>query len=184
MSRQVKKPIEEQWRHAMLDGATNEPVMVSEAPYSDFWLGREFESLCVLPVQYYPRRNHGAFGGEFLLLLALLQDAIRCYFLGRSGKTHQKRLEFWEIKRWFEDRDDSRVFGFENVCELLGIDSDSLRGRLERTSRGLSELAFRHHRLASDSVVKRIAGGRKRCPRTDAPKSPSRGLRATSPKSR
>lgn len=168
----------------MLDGAANEPVMVSEVRYSDPWLGRGFEPLCVLPVQYYTRRNHGGFEGEFRLLMAVLQDTIRRYFLSRSRRTHQKRLEFWEVKRWFEDRKDSQVFGFENVCELLGIDSDTLRGRLERTSHGLSESDFRHSWIARRSVVKPIAGGRKRCPRSDAPKNPSRGLRATSSKSR
>jgi|SRR5919109_4402679 hypothetical protein len=69
---------------------------------------------------------------EMLLMLAVLEDAIRCYvkYLGattRSGKRH-----FAETREWFFSQDDDWLFSFENVCGLFALDPGYIRrGLLE-----------------------------------------------------
>jgi hypothetical protein len=158
----------------VFDATTDQSVTVREANYSGLWLAGAFEPLSVLPAQYYARwRNHGPFEGEFRLLFAVLQDAIRCYFHSRTGKTYQRRLEFREVKRWFEDRSDCALFAFENVCGLLGIDSGALRRSLELASGQVSEVNVRRNWLARRAVAKPAAVGGTRRPERHRVKKPT-----------
>ena len=81
----------------------------------------------LLPVQYADlvRRNH-VIEGELKLLLAVLEDAIRCYLRNVNAKDGERRREFVEVRAWFEGSiDGSRcgdIFSFENLCAALSID--------------------------------------------------------------
>ena len=157
----------------MFNATTDQSVTLREANYSSLWWAGAFEPLSVLPAQYYARRrSHGRFEGEFRLLFAVLQDAIRCYFHSCPGKTYQRRLEFREVKRWFEDRSHSGIFAFENVCELLGIDPGALRHSLELASCQVSEVNVRRTWLARRAVAKPLAVGGKRRPESPRVKKP------------
>ena len=157
----------------MFDATTDQSVPLREANFSGLWLAGAFEPLAALPAQYYARRrSHGRFEGEFRLLSAVLQDAIRCYFPSCPGKTYRRRLEFWEVKRWFDDRNDSGLFAFENVCELLGIDPGALRRSLELASCQVSEVNVRRTWLARRAVAKPLAVGGTRRPERHRVKKP------------
>ncbi|HZC46411.1 MAG TPA: hypothetical protein VE243_08035, partial [Candidatus Acidoferrum sp.] len=81
----------------------------------------------LLPGQYADlvRRNH-VIEGELKLLLAVLEDAIRCYFRNANSKDGERRRDFIEVRSWFEGgisgarRGD--IFSFENLCAALGIE--------------------------------------------------------------
>ncbi len=89
----------------------------------------------LLPGQYADlvRRNH-VIEGELKLLLAVLEDAIRCYLRYANSKDGERRREFIEVRNWFEGaragvrRGD--IFSFENLCAALGIEPRYLLDRL------------------------------------------------------
>jgi hypothetical protein len=90
----------------------------------------------LLPGQYADlvRRNH-VIEGELKLLLAVLEDAIRCYLRYANVKDGERRREFLEVRNWFEGaragvrRGD--IFSFENLCAALGIEPQILLARLQ-----------------------------------------------------
>ena len=90
----------------------------------------------LLPGQYADlvRRNH-VIEGELKLLLAVLEDAIRCYLRNVNAKDGERRREFVEVRAWFEgSMAGSRcgdIFSFENLCAALSIDSRLLLDRLQ-----------------------------------------------------
>jgi hypothetical protein len=89
----------------------------------------------LLPGQYADlvRRNH-VIEGELKLLLAVLEDAIRCYLRNANSKDGERRRDFIEVRSWFEGgisgarRGD--IFSFENLCAALGIEPRCLLDRL------------------------------------------------------
>lgn len=87
------------------------------------------------PGQYIDlvRRNN-VLEGELKLLLAVLEDAIRCYLRNVNAKDGERRRDF-EARSWFEAgaggvtrRAD--IFSFDNLCAALGIEPRCLLARL------------------------------------------------------
>lgn len=95
-----------------------------------------FEPGRLMPEQYDDLvRRRRVIDGEKRLMLAVLEDAIRTYLRNINAKDGERRREFLEVKNWFNsDRlgahGNPSVFGFENLCETLGIEPVSLRQRL------------------------------------------------------
>src|SRR5277367_5862236 len=88
-------------------------VMSDQSPPQE----KSIEAGLVLPGQYADlvRRNH-VIEGEQKLLLAVLEDAIRCYLRNVDAKEGERRREFLEVRNWFEagaNRPD--IFSFENL---------------------------------------------------------------------
>ncbi|HUA33631.1 MAG TPA: hypothetical protein VMA09_08490 [Candidatus Binataceae bacterium] len=89
-----------------------------------------FQGDCILPSQYNevagPRRYSDE--GQRRLLLAVLEDAIRCYFEYSGAMRGTDRYdEFTEARDWIYWTGESEGLSFANVCEALGIDSSCLR---------------------------------------------------------
>ncbi|MGH7924843.1 MAG: hypothetical protein ACREQH_09680 [Candidatus Binatus sp.] len=90
----------------------------------------------LLPGQYVDlvRRNH-VIEGELKLLLAVLEDAIRCYLRNGNAKDGERRRDFIEVRTWFEaggrvDAQPGDIFSFDNLCAALGIEPETLLDRL------------------------------------------------------
>jgi hypothetical protein len=67
--------------------------------------------------------------GPRALMLAVLEDAVRCIENGRWQRRFGARRSAAEAEAWVRcDRADW-PFSFLNVCEALGIDVDAMRGR-------------------------------------------------------
>ena len=64
---------------------------------------------------------------ELELMLAVLEDALECYFHHGGAKTRTEMQIFCETERWFQSRNDDDVFSFENICHCLGIDPGYVR---------------------------------------------------------
>ncbi len=117
-----------------------------------------------MPAQYADlvRRNH-ALEGELKLLMAVLEDAIRCYLRSVDANEGERRREFIEVRNWFEGAESAvaeraGIFGFVNLCEALGIEPHRLFARLRiMTIRDLPSRRYqmRRHRALSSL---RIAG--------------------------
>jgi len=67
---------------------------------------------------------------EKRLMLALLDDALKCFQKHMRAKTRRRKKLFNEVERWFRERDDADVFSFEQVCAVLGLSSGYVRRML------------------------------------------------------
>ena len=66
------------------------------------------------------------------LMLAVLEDAMRCYLTYANSRSGPQRRLFVEAEAWLADRKADGAFAFETVCETLGIDPNCLREGLRR----------------------------------------------------
>lgn len=84
----------------------------------------------VLPSQYNDLTRHrvSPVEGEYRLLWAVLEDAIRTYLSSRASSNPVQQKKFREVRAWLESGKDGRagLFGFRTICEMLDIDSDRL----------------------------------------------------------
>jgi hypothetical protein len=87
------------------------------------------------------RRQVPTKNGEHRLLMAVLEDAIHCYQKHLLARNRNDRQLFEDAERWImgwdgshvsRTTDDTPTFSFENVCEVLGLDAEYLRGGLRR----------------------------------------------------
>jgi hypothetical protein len=68
--------------------------------------------------------------GERRLMAAVLADAIRLYVKHARSRYAGGQRVFRETAEWFCSRDRGWLLGYENVCDVLGIDAERLRDRL------------------------------------------------------
>ena len=131
----------------------------------------------LMPAQYADlvRRNN-ALEGELKLLMAVLEDAIRCYLRNVDAQQGQRRRDFLEVKNWFEGRQSAvagpaGIFGFENLCEALGLEPHRLLARLGIMT--IHDLPSRRHQMRRHRALSslRSAGG---TPRYGAARSHAR----------
>ncbi|HUA33552.1 MAG TPA: hypothetical protein VMA09_08095 [Candidatus Binataceae bacterium] len=102
----------------------------------------------ILPSQYNDlvRRLSPIAEGEYRLLWAILEDAIRTYLANRSCSNAAERRKFEDVRDWFEpaQAEARALFDFQNVCDLLGIDSRRLlKGLKALDARKLSSKPYR-----------------------------------------
>ncbi|MGH7772498.1 MAG: hypothetical protein ACREQA_09720 [Candidatus Binatia bacterium] len=97
----------------------------------------------LLPAQYFERNKKKTYAmPERRLLLAVLEDAVCCFQKYFLAPDKRGKILFKEAESWIFDDDDSGVFSYGNVCDILEIDADYL-------SRGL--LRWREKQSASRS---------------------------------
>ena len=116
-----------------------EPARGERTPES---LADLFTPDIILPEQFFEgaRRDSQA-SGEKALMLAVLEDGIRCFQEHLRNPRSNPRLLSREAEDWIRAADYDWPFSFNNVCETLGIDPSALRGAL---------LGWKAKRLAED----------------------------------
>ena len=99
-----------------------------------------FQPDVLLPAQYFETmKKEFEVAPEKDLLLAVLEDAVCCFQKYLLAPDRRGRTLFKEAERWIFDDDDSGVFSYRNVCDVLGIGGDYLRcGLLRWKERHLS----------------------------------------------
>jgi|SRR5215470_2886088 len=75
-------------------------------------------------------RWDGDTSGPRGLMLAVLEDAVRCIEKARRRRTFYTRRRAAEAEAWVRCNRRDWPFSFVNVCEVLGFDADALRARL------------------------------------------------------
>ena len=70
--------------------------------------------------------------GEYRLLVAVLQDALECWFRYRNTRRIRGQRLFQEIEAWFLSRERNWLFAFECICDHLALDPDYIRRGLLR----------------------------------------------------
>jgi hypothetical protein len=114
------------------------------------------EPWVLLPSQFADRARPTEHSGEKRLMAAILADAVQCYLKNHHGRGAAAQILFRETETWLESHDQRWLLSFENVCDVLGIDADRLRGalRAQVASGGC-------RRLPVDAGRLRVARGRK-----------------------
>jgi hypothetical protein len=85
----------------------------------------------VLPEQLAAPRRDSLISGERALMLAVLEDAIRCYLEPPRGAVRVQR----EAENWIFHGDESWPFSFVNICDALGLAAGPMRRKLREQCR-------------------------------------------------
>ena len=92
-----------------------------------------FEPHTVLPAQYFDRlRRRTEFDGERRLMLAVLEDAVDCYRKHVVARDHRGHQLFMDAETWIDAPDSNWLFSFQNICDVLGLESEYLRAGLRK----------------------------------------------------
>ncbi len=127
-----------------------------------------FEPDAVLPDQFFSAFSHqDALGPERRLMLAVLQDAVECYQKFALSRTPQGRNEFREARDWIASTDQGWAYSYENICDVLGIDSAYIRRGLRRFGSNSTE----HVRRAPKIVPVRLDDGAQMAGEAEAPEA-------------
>jgi hypothetical protein len=99
-----------------------------------------FQSDTGLPTQFFDdRRATTLLEPEKRLMLAILEDAIDCFRDNCSAKQGKKKRLFDNAKGWLFGSDDW-VFGFQNICSVLGLNPEYvLKGLVRWQTKQLSQ---------------------------------------------
>jgi len=96
-----------------------------------------FGGNAILPAQFYEARP-GAARVEPLrrLMVAVLVDAVRCFQTKSEARNRAGLQEFAEVRSWIFSNDETGIFAFKSVCDLLKIDPGTVRKWLLRWQEG------------------------------------------------
>jgi hypothetical protein len=96
-------------------------------------LGTLFAPSILTPDQYYDeRRDDSALRPIKRLMLAILEDALRCLHKHADAKNGARRRMYREAEQWLSGEGANALFSFTVVCETLGIEPDYLRSGLRQ----------------------------------------------------
>jgi len=113
-----------------------------------------FQPDTLLPSQFFDRtRRRSEHDGERRLMIAVLEDAVDVYRKQADARDPRGQALFQDAEEWIEDADRTWLFSFQNICDVLDIDSEYLR-------RGLH--AWKEHARSGrgDRVVELGTGAR------------------------
>jgi hypothetical protein len=118
-------------------------------------LGSIFVPDIVTPQQYYDsRRDDSAIAPVKRLMMAILEDALRCFQNNSDARSGPRKRLFAEAEQWLCADKGTGPFSFETVCETLGIEPQFLRSGL-RDWRNQQLAGIPSRRLARRSPVVR-----------------------------
>ena len=95
-------------------------------------LGSIFVPDVITPEQYYDsRRDDSAMAPVKRLMMAVLEDALRCFQNNGDAKSGPRKRLFVDAEQWLCGEVGDGPFSFETVCETLGIEPGFLRNGLK-----------------------------------------------------
>ena len=87
----------------------------------------------VLPEQFYRTpTSAGHSRGVANLMLAVIEDALKCFCRQFSSHSRRDQRLAREAEAWFFDTDGDYLFSFEQICQVLEFDPSALRGQLRQ----------------------------------------------------
>jgi hypothetical protein len=118
-------------------------------------VGSLFVPDVLTPEQFYDsRKDDSAIRPVKKLMMAILEDALRCFQNNADAKVGTRKRLFNEAEHWLCGEGGEGPFSFETVCETLGIEPQFLRKGL-RDWRIQQLAGISTHRLARRSPVVR-----------------------------
>jgi len=96
-------------------------------------LGFLFQPDVLIPWQYFDTlRSKTGMEPEKRLMLAVLEDAVRCYQDNLAAESDTKRKLFDETEEWFLEEGVDAAFSFESICDALDLNPEYVRKGLLR----------------------------------------------------
>lgn len=102
------------------------------APVSAESYNAKLQPLLVEQAIYGGQRAALRWSSEYRLLLAVLQDAVTCWFRYCRAHNGREQRMFQEIQGWFWDEERDWLYAFESICEHLDLDPSAIRRGLMR----------------------------------------------------
>jgi hypothetical protein len=65
--------------------------------------------------------------GEEKLMVAVLENAIKCFQKYAPGHDHWEKRLFQEVEDWILKKNSEWLYSFENICETLQLNADYIR---------------------------------------------------------
>jgi len=132
----------------------------------------EFETTSCDPSGILPAQMTGGVrwnsdtSGPRALMLAVLEDAVRCIEQGRRRRSFRARRPAVEAEAWVRCNRRDWPFSFVNICDVLGFDADAFRQRLLTTEndaagarRGRVRALIRKRPIAVATELARVSAG-------------------------
>jgi hypothetical protein len=107
-------------KYAAGDGGVNADERISSLFEPDVLSSHYFESL----------HRRTSLEPEKKLMLAVLEDGIRCFQDNVTAQSGTRRRLFEDAEEWILKQDRKWLFSFENICDALGINPTYMRRRL------------------------------------------------------
>jgi hypothetical protein len=107
-------------------------MMYQAAAVFEETLASLFQPDTLISDQYFENFRRSRLEPEKKLMLAVLEDGVRCFqenVMARSGR--RKKL-FDEAEEWILEENSDRLFSFESACEVLGFNPQYVRHGLLR----------------------------------------------------
>ena len=89
----------------------------------------------ILPEQHFDSGGLEEVAGERALMLAVLEDGIRCYQEHLHSPRVRARLLARQSERWIRSKDWEWPYSFNNICDSLSIEPETLRRKLLQNSK-------------------------------------------------
>jgi hypothetical protein len=89
----------------------------------------------ILAEQMLDVGQHSRMTGERRLMIAVLEDGVRCVLKLAASRDPLQRGLAAEAEEWIRSTDRSRLFAFENVCQALDLDPDYVRDGILKNAR-------------------------------------------------
>jgi hypothetical protein len=111
------------------NAAVSKKLPRSTSPAPVWALSTAFTNEITLPAQFFLLPQHStAYGtGTRRLMLAVLEDAVACWFRYCDVHTTRSRRLFRETRDWFWSHGQSWLYAFESICTHLELDPDYIR---------------------------------------------------------
>ena len=116
------------------------------SPRTEYNRDELFQPDSMLPEQFFATLRSPGYAkrGEYLLVAAVLEDAIHCYKKYVHARDREGRRLFEDARDWFMAErqaapvgvQDPPTLSFEYVCDILGLDPMYLRSGLSRLAAG------------------------------------------------
>jgi hypothetical protein len=110
--------------------------------------GSLFQPDTLIAYQYFNTvQKKSALEPEKRLMLAVFEDAIRCFQRYVHAQDEKGRKLFREAEEWISEKNTEWAFSFEQICEVSGFDPNYLRKMLMQWKRRKSASSKKVHRL-------------------------------------
>jgi hypothetical protein len=127
-------------------------------PVSEDKIASLFQPDVLLTEQYIDNfRRKTPLEPEKALLLAVLDDGVRCFQDNLLSQNKKKQLLFDEARDWLFSDDSSWVFSFVSICALLGLDPDYIRRGLRRWQERALNAAKKKQRISGPAHQRLVA---------------------------
>jgi hypothetical protein len=91
-----------------------------------------FQPDTIASAEYFDGRRRSALEPEKELVLALIEDAVFCFKKYLGSKREKEQRLYSDAEEWIFSDDREWPLSFLNVCDLLGLEPDYMRGGLLR----------------------------------------------------